>query len=176
MSDISLLLERRMMRDSEARNILLLGSKGKLALGALEDGIADFHAVGYVKDAGLLALAAVFKQQCPVRHERLLHRSVIQEFLCVFHGSAPGIALFVLQPEHAQRSGADVITRLSLVLIGQVDHEQVETFLLIFPDQRDRRATLFVTQQRIDAVMMLGDEAGGGVLSRREGSSVNDSP
>jgi hypothetical protein len=36
--------------------------------------------------------------------------------------------------------------------------------------------TLFVTQQRVEAVMVLGNEAGAAVLTRCEGSAVDESP
>ena len=143
---------------------------------ALKDGVVDFDAVGDREDAVFLALTAVFEQHGPVRHKRLLHRTIIEEFSRVLHRNAARITLLILQPQYAERARADVITRLSLVFIDQIDHEEVETFLLVFAGECDRRAALLVTQQRIDAVVMLGDETGGSILSRREGRSVDNSP
>src|SRR6185369_9360124 len=87
-----------------------------LAFG-LEDGVADFYAVGDREDSRLLALPSVFKQHRPVRSERLLNCSIIKELAHVFHRNAARKPFFILEPEHAERAGADKEPRLPLLFI-----------------------------------------------------------
>ena len=147
-----------------------------LTFGVLENGVADFDAVGDREDARLLAFPSVFRQHDPVRRKRLLHCSIIKEFAGVLYGSATRIALFILQPKHAQRSGADVVPSLPFFFVEQVYDEKIEPFLLLLPDESYRRTALFVAQQRVDTVVMLRDETGGGVLSRSKRRAVDESP
>src|SRR6185369_415868 len=121
----------------------------------LEDGVADFYAVGDGENSRRLALPSVFKQHRPVRGERLLHCSIIKELAHVLHRYAARRSFFILEPEHAQRAGADVEPRLSLLFIQQVDDVKLEAFLLFLAYESDGRAAFFVAQQRVNAVVML---------------------
>src|ERR1051325_5273130 len=71
---------------------------------------------------------------------------------------------------------AEVVSRRLLVLVGHVQNIQVEAFLLVLANQVEGRSILFVTQEVIEAVAMLGKKGAGGVLARRERSAVDDSP
>jgi hypothetical protein len=147
-----------------------------LPFGVLENRVADFDAVGDREDARLLALPAIFQQHGPVWRKGLLHCSIIEKFAGVLYGSATRSTFFILQPKHAKRSGADIKTRLSLLFINQVDYVKLEPFLLFFADERDSRTAFLVTQQGIDAVVMLRNEIGRSVLFWCESSAVDDSP
>src|SRR6185436_3905563 len=106
-----------------------------------------FNAVGYGENAGLLALATVLKQHDAIWHQCLLDSAIIQKFSLVFGRHAARKTFFVLQPKHPERSGADVVTSLSLLFIEQIDHVKIETFLGVLTDQTDGETTLFVAQQ-----------------------------
>src|SRR6185369_2477398 len=159
----------------EAINILLLWSK-TLAFGVLEDGVADFGAVGDRQDANFLALASVLQQDGAIWRESLLNGPIIEEFARVFYGSATRIPFFVLEPEHSQRFGADVKTSFSFFLINQVNYEKIQSFLLVLADKRDSRTAFLVTQQGVDTVVMLRKETRSYVLSRCERSAVDETP
>ena len=138
----------------------------KSAFGVLEDGIADFGAVGNRQDANFLALAPVFQQDCAIWREGLLNRSIIEEFARVFYGSTTRIPFFVLKPQHAERFSTDVKTSFSFFLINQINYEEIESFLLVLADKRDSRTAFLVAQQGVDTVVMLRKETRSYVLSR----------
>src|SRR5829696_9845580 len=147
-----------------------------LAFGAFENGVADFDAVSDCKDARLLALPAIFHQHYPVRRKGLLHCPVIEEFAGIFDGSGAGSTFLILQPQHTKRLGTDIKAGLALLFVEEVNDVKLEAFLLILANERNRRAAFFVTQQGVDAVMMLRNETRRGVLSWRERRAVDNSP
>ena len=61
----------------------------------------------------------------------------------------------------------------SLIFIGQVNDEQIETFCLFSTYQRQRRAALFIAQQRIDTVAVLREETRHRILPRRKCRAVD---
>src|SRR6185369_4590809 len=126
-----------------------------LTVWIFEDGVADFDAVGDREHVRHLAFAPVFQQHNPVRRECLLYDSIIEEFAGVFHGYSARRTFLIFEPEHAQRAGADVKTCLSLLFIDQIDDVKLKSFLLLFALKRNRGTAFFVTQQRIETVLML---------------------
>ena len=62
-------------------------------------------------------------------------------------------ALLVFEPEDAGRLRADVVAGGAALFVGNFENPEVKALLVVLADELDARAVLFVTKQRVYAML-----------------------